>query len=230
MTNFTRSSRIACWVAPVVATLALTACSGGVDEGPTTAPPSAESEATPTDPGIAVESSANPSEGAQDAEGTAAVGTAFATITLRLPGDWQYQGTYGDGVPPYAVLVDASKPFNLSEPGTQAYRDSVWVHVETFRVGEDTRFGGPAPEDADEFGALVADSRGGEARVLDDREVPVVHVAAEDEEGRRIDELFARHGDLWILARPSNVDVEAYLDGEDDDGILNAVLERSEIK
>lgn len=235
MTHHARPSRYGWWAVPTAAALVLTGCSGDADEDPsTTAQPTAQT--TQSDPSppeqqdIAVDSSGDPSAGAQTTEGTASLGTAAATIAVQLPGEWQYEGTYGDGVPPYAVLVDASQPFDLSEPGSEAYRESVWVHVETFRVGEDTPFGGPAPQDADEFASLVADSRAGEARVLDDRDVPVVHVATDDEEGRQIDELFARHGDVWILARPSNVDVAAYLDGSAEDGILHAVLESSEIK
>lgn len=230
MSSFNRSPRSAWWAAPAVAVLALTGCTGGADETPSPSATSVQAETSPTDPGVAVDSSGDPTAGAQAAEGTADLGTAYATVAVQLPDEWQYEGTYGDGAPPHAVLVDASEPFDLSEPGTPAYRDSVWVHVETFRVGEDTRFGGPAPKSADEFAALVADSRGGDGSVVDDREVPMVHVVAEGEEGRQIDEILARHGDLWILARPSNVDVEAYLDGNAEDGILYAVLESSTIR
>lgn len=234
MTSPDRTFVRAWWAVPAAAALVLTGCSGEADDVPDSTATVTETAPSPSatmqSPDPDVDSSGDPTADAQDAEGTASVGTAVATIAVRLPEDWQYEGTYGDGARPYGVLVDASQPFDLSEPGSPAYRDSVWVHVETYRVGEETPYGGPAPEDPDEFATQLADNRGGEAQVIEGRDVPVVHLATEDEEGRRGDELFARHGDVWILARPSNVDVDAYIDGDGEDGILHAVLEGSEIK
>ncbi|GIG54753.1 hypothetical protein [Demequina activiva] len=224
------------WAVPTAAALILTGCSGDADgDGDPTATvaPTADETSTPTSvpsPDPDVDSSGDPTAGAQDAEGMASVGTAVATIAIELPEDWQYEGTYGDGTRPYAVLVDASQPFDLSEPGSDAYRDSVWVHVETYRVGEETPYGGPAPEDASQLASLLEEGRGGDAAVIDGRDVPLVHLVTEDEEGRRADELFALHGDVWILARPSNVDVDGYVDGSAEGDVLHTILESSEIK
>ncbi|WP_144276218.1 hypothetical protein [Demequina sp. NBRC 110053] len=222
--------------APVLAALMLAGCSG--DEGaqpdatPTPSDVVAWSQATepPTsstsEPSVDVGSDGDSTADAQDAEGIAALGTAVATIRVPLPDDWQYEGTYGDGTLPYAVLVDASRPFDLSEPGSDAYRDSVWVQVETYAVGGDSPVG-EVPREAQELADLLAESYGAEAEVIAG-DVPTVHVAPDDEQGGVIHELYARHGDIWILARPHNVDVDAYLDGEDVP-ILHAVLEDSEI-
>ncbi|WP_144018911.1 hypothetical protein [Demequina sp. NBRC 110056] len=221
------------WTAPLLAALLLAGCTGDADgdqpatsEG-TMAPATTESESTGSGASIDVDSGGDPTADAQDAGGAASLGTAAATVTVVLPDGWQYEGTYGDGTVPYAVLVDASQPFDLSEPGSEAYRDSVWVQVETYRIGAESPWG-TMPEDPAELAATAAERRDGDATVVDGRGVALVHLVAEDDDGRRVDELFARHGDLWILARPSNVDVEGYVDGEDVP-ILVALLDESEI-
>ncbi|WP_062209315.1 hypothetical protein [Demequina oxidasica] len=234
------------WAIPLAATLALTACSGGNDDPsptPTVTATESNSAATPT-PGnspssqseasIDVDSGGDPSADAQDASGEASLGTAVATVSIRLPDEWQYEGTYGDGALPYAVLVDAGQPFDLSEPGSDAYNNSVWVQVETYRVGDESPYGAKVPEDADGLANLIADATGGDGEAFTGGDIPLVHVRYTNDEGAATDELLARHGDIWILARPTNVDVEDYLDdareGDTSDGILHAVLESSQIK
>lgn len=231
------------WALPLAATLALTACSG---DGDATATPTstvtesgtpAGSSAEPssqTQTSIDVDSDGDPSADAQDAEGLASLGTAVATIEVQLPAGWQYEGTYGDGSLPYAVLVDSSQPFDLSEPGSDAYLNSVWVQVETYAVDGESPYGTTVPRDADEFAKQIAEQSGGEAQTFSAGDLPLIHVRYDNDEGARADDLLALHGDVWILARPTNVNVDAYLDqlrdGSTDDGILRAVLETSQIK
>lgn len=219
---------------PLAAAVILAGCSGDADAPDTTASATTTSSQAPasptsqTDASIDVDSDGDPSADAQDAEGAASLGTAAATIAVTLPDHWQYEGTYGDGALPYAVLVDASQPFDLSEPGSDAYRDSVWVQVETYREGEPSPLGDAMPDDADALADQIADVTGGDTAVVDGTDVPVVY-AAYDADGAEVKDLYALHDDLWILARPSNVDVEGWLDGGEVP-ILTAVLERSEIK
>ncbi|WP_152649146.1 hypothetical protein [Demequina flava] len=189
---------------------------------------SSTSATSQTDADIDVDSGTSPSADAQDAEGSASLGTAFATIEITLPGQWQYEGTYGDGALPYAVLVDASQAFDLSEPGSDAYKESVWLQVETYRVGDQWPYGDATPDDPAALGDQIAEATGGSAEGLDGRDVSIVH-ATYEEDGQQIDDLYALHGDVWILARAHNVDVPGYVDGEDVE-ILTAVLETSQIK
>ncbi|WP_430867644.1 hypothetical protein [Demequina aurantiaca] len=230
------------WAVPLALTLVVAGCSGqDSDPTPTVTATQSDSGAQPTasptsqtDASIDVESGADPSADAQDAEGVASLGTAVATVKITLPGEWQYEGTYGDGALPYAVLVDAAEPFDLSEPGSQAYADSVWVQVETYRVGEESPYGDAVPESADAFADQIAEATGGEGETLTGGDIPLIRVEYENDEGVEADDLLARHGDIWILARPTNVDVDEYWDdvqdGDGQTGILRAVLQESEIK
>lgn len=234
------------WAIPLAATLTLTACTGGGDDPSpmptvTATEPQSTVAATPNDSpssqseaSIDVDSGGEPSADAQDASGEASLGTAVATVSIQLPGKWQYEGTYGNGVLPYAVLVDASQPFDLSQPGSAAYKDSVWVQVETYRVGEDSPYGDSVPDNASAFADQVAGAKHGDGETFTAGEIPIVHVSYTNEDGVATDDLLALHGGIWILARPTNVDVGAYLDslrdGDADDGILHAVLESSTIK
>ncbi|WP_084127825.1 hypothetical protein [Demequina sp. NBRC 110055] len=231
--------RVSTLALPLAAALMVAGCTGGDDQArptasattDTTVPAGSEPSEAPssqTDADIDVDSSGDPTDGAQDAEGTASLGTAAATIAVALPGEWQYEGTYGDGTAPYAVLVDASEPFDLSEPGSDAYRDSVWVQVETYRVEGQASFAEAVAGDADALADQLVDAYGGEVDVIDGRDVPVVF-AAYEKDGDQIEDLYALHGDLWIMARPSNVDVTDYVDGGEVT-ILEAVLEDAQIK
>ncbi|WP_062076865.1 hypothetical protein [Demequina globuliformis] len=225
--------------AALASTLVVAGCSASDTDttatATATAPPTTESaphaDASPTSKtsaDIDVDSEGSPSADAQDAEGTAALGTAAATVEITLPGQWQYEGTYGDGAVPYAVLVDASQAFDLSEPGSAAYDDSVWVQVETYRVGADAPFADAVADNPADLAGQLADAHGGDAQEVDGRDVPLVY-ATYEQDGASVDDLYALHGDVWILARPSNVDVDGYLDGDDVDGILTAVLEKATI-
>jgi hypothetical protein len=232
---------------PLAATLVIAGCSGDdADSSPSPTVTTTESAsgdgATPTssptsqtDADIDVDSDGDPSADAQDASGEASLGTAVATISVQLPDQWQYEGTYGDGALPYAVLVDASEPFDLSEPGSDAYLDSVWVQVETYSVGGESPYSGAVPDNAKDFAAQIADATGGDADTFTGGDVPMVRVAYTDDNGAAANDLLALHDQVWILARPSNVNVDEYWDdlsdgGSDDDSILRAVLETSEIK
>ncbi|WP_061963674.1 hypothetical protein [Demequina aurantiaca] len=234
------------WTIPLAASLALTACSGSDgDPSPTPTVTATESasgvSSTPGDSptsqseaSIDVDSDGNPSADAQDASGEASLGTAVATVSIQLPDEWQYEGTHGDGVLPYAVLVDAGEPFDLSAPGSDAYKNSVWVQVETYRVGGESPYGDKVPDDADDLAHQIADATGGDGETFTSGDIPIVHVSYTNDDGLATDDLLARHGDVWILARPTNVDVDDYLDavrgGDTNDGILHAVLESSSIK
>lgn len=233
------------WVLPLVASLALAGCSGDdADPTPTATVTNSDTSADPapsnsptsqTDADIDVNSDGDPTADAQDASGEASLGTAVATISIQLPGEWQYEGTYGDGVLPYAVLVDAAQPFDLSEPGSDAYLDSVWVQVETYSVDGDSPYGDSVPGDADAFANQIADAKGGDADTFTGGDFPMARVTYTNDEGTQANELLAKHGDVWILARPTNADVDEYWDslsdgGSDEDSILRAVLETSTIK
>ncbi|WP_084077213.1 hypothetical protein [Demequina sp. NBRC 110057] len=222
---------------PLAAAVALAACSTDADDTGNGTPDAsatatqANPDASPTsqtDASIDVDSGGDPTADAQDAEGVASLGTANATLAVTLPDEWQYEGTYGDGALPYAVLVDASQPFDLSEPGSDAYRESVWVQVETYRVGGESPFADAVADDAAGLAEQLEAAYGGEATEVDGRDTPLVHGTYEDA-GEDVEDLYALHGDLWVLARAWNVDVAGYVDG-DDVPILTAVLETSEVK
>lgn len=208
------------WAATAAAVLVLAGCTPGEDPAPDpTTTSTSQTEAS-------IDVDAESSQDAQDSGGTASLGTAVATVRIELPEDWHYEGTYGDGAQPYAVLVDASQPYDLSEPGSDAYRESVWVQVETYRVGGTSPYGDAVPADSGALADKIAQAVDGEATVVDG-EVPMVQARYTSAEGRDVVDLLALHGDVWVLARPWNVDVDGYL--EDRDGILHAVLEASSI-
>ena len=236
MTLPSRSAIHAWWAIPAATALLVSGCSGDADgdldptAGTTQSAPAPDTSATSqTDADIDVDSSGDPTTGAQDSEGTASLGTAVATLTVPLPGQWQYEGTYGDGARPYAVLADASQPFDLSQPGSDAYRDSVWVQVETYGLGEPSPYGGEMPEDPETVASQLTTGTGADASTTEVGGVTVVY-GTYTENGSTVEDLWVRKGDVWILARASNVDVDAYLNGESGDGILNAILEGSEVK
>lgn len=217
-------------IAPLAAALMLAGCTSDGTPGTTPAPATSEDGPPSAAPTSQTEASIDVDEdsGAQDAEGAADLGTAAATLRVHLPGEWQYEGTYGDGARPYAVLVDASQPYDLSDPGSDAYRNSVWVQVETYRSGEESPYEGTVPESAEALATQIADATGGDATTVDGHDVPLVRASYEDESGA-VEDLLALHGDLWVLARPWNVDVDAFI-ADDADGILSAVLDDVEVK